>query len=316
MWPPPARSHGAGPDGGDTDGTGALDVELGSVHQQHHGVCDGVLVDRDDVVDPSLDERPGQHAGMLDGDPVGERHDRPGRRGVAGKWAAGGCLHADDPDFGHQRLDGDGHATGETAAADRDDDATEIVEILDDLEAERALPGDDRRVVVWMAEPLAVAVGELLRRGDRFADRRSGLDHRRTVTAARFDLGDRRPGRDEDLARNAEVLGSERKRLGVVSGASRRDAGLGRGPERRNLVHRPTDLERTGALQVLRLEHDGPAEVVGQHDRRDDWCVLGDGAGDAPSCPDVRQRDGLDGVASLHELCTVVAWTQLPQGSG
>ena len=42
-------------EGGDADRAGAFDVELGPVHQHHHRVGDGVLVDGDDLVDPSVD---------------------------------------------------------------------------------------------------------------------------------------------------------------------------------------------------------------------------------------------------------------------
>ena len=91
---------------------------------------------------------------------------------------------------------------------------------------------------------------------------------------------------------------------------------LARGPERGDLVHRPADLERAGALQVLRLEHDRLAEVVRQRHRRDDRGVLGDGAGDAPSSGDVRQRDGVGGVASVHESATVVSARPFTQRLG
>ena len=54
------------------------------------------------------------------------------------------------------------------------------------------------------------------------------------------------------------VLGREGDRLGVVAGAPRRhtvDTGTTcAGSQRRHLVHRPADLERPGALQVLRLQ--------------------------------------------------------------
>ena len=56
---------------------------------------------------------------------------------------AGGDLHADDLDLGPRRLDRDRDAGGEPAAADRDDDLGEVGHVLEQLQPERALAGDD-----------------------------------------------------------------------------------------------------------------------------------------------------------------------------
>ena len=55
-------------------------------------------------------------------------------------------------------------------------------------------------------------------------------------------------------------MGGEGERLGMVAGAAGGDPG-GRVAERDELVHRPADLERTGALQVLGLEGDVPPRI-------------------------------------------------------
>ena len=61
------------------DRAGAFDVQLRPVHQQHHRVGDRILVDGDHLVDPPIDERAGELAGVLHGDAVGER-ERPAHR--------------------------------------------------------------------------------------------------------------------------------------------------------------------------------------------------------------------------------------------
>ena len=134
------------------DRAGSLDVQLGPLHQQHHRVGDGILVDGHDLVDPVLDERAGELAGVLDGDAVGERDDRSvGAARRRGTGAHRG-LDADHPDVGSSDLTAIAIARRQAAAAERHDHAGQVGEVLDELEAERALAGDDHRVVERVAE--------------------------------------------------------------------------------------------------------------------------------------------------------------------
>ena len=283
-----------------SDRAGALDVELGPLHERHHRVGDGVLGDGDDLVDPSFDQRPGDDAGSLDGDAVGERRHRARGRVDAGVGSARRGLHADHPHVGHERLDGDGDAARQPAPAERHDDARQVVEVLDQLESERALSGDDGGVVERVAERPAVLGGELLRRCHRVVERRPTLDDRRAVGLARLDLGDRRARWHEDVARDAVVAGGERHRRRVVAGAAGGDARLGPIAQRVELVHRAADLERPRPLEVLRLEHDRAAEPLRQRRRRHDRGVLGDGPGDLAGGLDVGERDGLHRATLLR----------------
>ena len=102
------------------------------------------------------------------------------------------------------------------------------------------------------------------------SDRRPALDDHRAVGRQASTLVIEAPVGHEDLARHAEVAGRERQRLGVVAGAAGRDAVAALRAERGELVHRPADLERPGALQALGLEHDLPAGLLGERRRRDD----------------------------------------------
>ena len=57
---------------------------------------------------------------------------------------------------GQQRLDGDRHARRQSATSQRHDDTAQVGDVLDQLEAEGALPRDDCRVVEGVAERHAV----------------------------------------------------------------------------------------------------------------------------------------------------------------
>ena len=56
-------------------------------------------------------------------------------------------LHADDLDLRSRRLDRDRDAAGQAPATDRDDDLGQIGHVVEQLEAERPLAGDDVGVV-------------------------------------------------------------------------------------------------------------------------------------------------------------------------
>ena len=209
-------------------------------------------------------------------------------------------LDADHPHRGQQRLDGDRHARRQPAAPERNDDTRQVGDVLDQFEAERALPGDHCRVVEGMAERHAVLGRPSARRGEGLVERGAVLDDVGAVGPAGLDLGDRCARGHEDLARHPEVPGSERQRLGVVSGAAGRDAG-GRGlAERGDLVHRPADLEGAGALQALGLEHDLAAGLLRQGRRRHDWRALGGDGGDGVGGADVVERHRSGGVHDRH----------------
>ncbi len=273
------------------DRAGALDVELRPVHQQHHRVSDGVFVDRDDLVDPPLDERPRQFAGVLDGDPVGERDHRSIGRQPTGVRCADRSLDADHPHVGPQRLDRDRCAADQSAASERDDDGREIVDVLDQFQPERALSGHDGGIVERSAERHPGRVCTFLGCGYRLGEGGAVFDDGGAERPARVDLGDRGADRNEDLARHTEVLRGERECLGVVAGAAGGDASRRGGTQRCNLVGGTTDLERSGALQVLGFEHDVAADVGRQRERADHRRVLDDLGDDAASSADVVEAD-------------------------
>jgi hypothetical protein len=77
----------------------------------------------------------------------------------------------------------------------------------------------------------------------------------------------------------------------VVAGTARRDA-VGAGlAERRQLVERPADLERTGALQALGLQRDVALQALAEGHRRQHGRVLGHVGDRGPRAPDIVHGD-------------------------
>ena len=284
---------------GHADGAGALDVQLGALHEVHHRVGDRVLVDRHDVVDPLLDQRSGDDAGHLDGDAVGERADRPVRRRDTEVRGARRRLHGDHAHRGPHRLHRDRHAGGEATAAERYDHAREVGHVVDQLEPERALPRHHHRIVERMAEREPGRVGVGACRGHRLVHARAALVHDGAERAARLDLRDRRAGGHEQLAGHAVEQRGHRERLRVVAGAAGGHAAAGRVAERGERVHRAADLERAGSLQVLGLQHDVGVRPLRQGGRGDHRGVLHQPApavlGGADGC-EVDGRHAADGT--------------------
>ena len=113
---------------------------------------------------------------------------------------------------------------GEPAATERHQDAREVGEVLEQLEPDRTLTCDDRRIVERVAEHHPRLVGVCPGRGDRLGDARTALVDDGAVALARGDLRDRGSTRHEDLAGHTVTGGCDRQRLGMVASAPGRDA--------------------------------------------------------------------------------------------
>ena len=157
----------------------------------------------------------------------------------------------------------DGHAARQPAAADRDDDARKVVDVLEQLEPERPWPATTSGSSNGCTNAMPASSAR------RPPPRRS---RRRTPPPARpraerrdaLDLGDRRLARHVHLARHAAHASGERERLRVVARAAGDDAAARVGAERRELAQRAADLERARPLQRLRLEQDRAATALAQ----------------------------------------------------
>ena len=113
-------------------------------------------------------------------------------------------FDAVDAAAGTSRLHGGGHPGDEASASDADDDHIDVRHVLDQFEPERAVSGDDLRVVEGMHEGEAFHVSKTLHLRKRVTDVRAMEHDPRPVAEARVDLrangalrhhdGDRHPG--------------------------------------------------------------------------------------------------------------------------
>src|SRR6266567_1640672 len=119
-----ARLNGAGEERRQGDGAGGFGDGFGALHQKHDSFGDGLVEDRDDVVDVAADQGQGVLAWSTGYQAIGN-----GLRGLEGAMVSivecqvGGVgapgLHADNTDLRLDGFRGDGHAGDEPAAADR-----------------------------------------------------------------------------------------------------------------------------------------------------------------------------------------------------
>ena len=238
----------------------ALGHQLLVLHQGEDGRSGLVLGDGDDVVHILLAELVGQLTGGLDLNAVRKGGD--GGEGLIFVLVEGavhtGCtlgLHAVDLDLRLEALDGEGHAGDESAAAHRHDDGVHIGQLVEDLEADGALPGDDLLVIVGVDEGHArlflqldsLVVGIVIGAGHE-ADLRAevlGVLHLHDGCAVRH----------TDDAPDAPAGSGQRHALRVVACRAGDDAlvALLLG-ELADFIISAAHLEAAGHLQVLGLE--------------------------------------------------------------
>src|SRR6185312_10228751 len=195
------------------------------------GVEHLVLGHRDDVVDVRLDVREGQLADLLDAERVGPRarglRGRPGHAGARAQRVAGVGgqfrFDPDDPRPRQQGLDRDGDARDESAAADRDEDGGRRPrfgsggEILGDLQADRALPGDHVPVIERRDRVVAPDPGDLFGGRDPGGERWLDADEFGPGRLDRVGLDRGRVLRDDDRGADAEQPRRVRDRESVIA---------------------------------------------------------------------------------------------------
>ena len=166
---------------------------------------------------------------------------------------------------------GDGAAGDEAAAADRNDEDVEIRHLLEHLQRDRPLAGDDVRIVVGV-DPDQVALhrnhlGARLRFGESFALK----DDVAASRLGRLDLHERCRHRHDDGCRDAEPPRVISHRLGVIAGRHRDHAAAALvGVERAKLDAGAALLERIGDLQILVFDVDLGAGQRRKRRRRQD----------------------------------------------
>ena len=263
--------------GGDARGASALGDGLRALQQADDRGCDLVLGDGHDFVNVFFHDGERQVARRQHMDAVGDRgsvlHGGHSAAAVGDEHGGnGGRLHADDLHVGAHGLDRHGHAADESAAADGNDDLLHVGHLVENLKADRALTGDDIGIVERVGEGVALGLAQTGRLGRRVVIHARHEHDLRAVAAGGLDLQQGRALGHADHGLDAESRRGQRHALRMVAGGAGDHALRGLlGGELADLVEGAADLERTGLLQVLRLD----IKVLAQAGRGDDRGQLG-----------------------------------------
>ncbi len=230
------------------------------LEQVQDGARDRIVVNREDLVDPLACDGEGQLAGHARGQAIRDRvHALQAHAFALGQRAMHGIgsfgLDADDPNVGVRVSNGGGDPRHQPAAADADEHGVQLLDGLEQLEPDRALPGDDGRIIVRMHEgqaTLGLQLAGALVGGIVVASLQDDL---RAQLARGLHLRDRRVLGHADQRVHALIACRQGHALCVVAGRGADDAGLALVlVERVDLVVGAANLERARALQVLELE--------------------------------------------------------------
>ena len=127
-------------------------------------------------------------------------------------------LHADDLHAGVDLLDARGHAGKQAAAAGRHDDDVRRGQIAEDLEAERALTGNDLGVIVGVQERGVLLLADLAGFGVGVVIAVAREHNGGTVALRGLRLGDGRGLGHDDRGRDAEAVRGVGHALRMVAG--------------------------------------------------------------------------------------------------
>ena len=179
-------------------GAGRLDDLLEPLDAKRMPGQDRRVVEQDDPVEVAPAHRQRPDACERGAQPVGDavrldRHDLASLERERHRIRTLG-LDAVDADRRPALLDRGRHAGDQSPATDADDHDVEIGQVLDDLEADRTVAGDDGRIVERVHELEALGVADAFQLGQRFADvrRRAGRPGRRSHGRRRPSNGRRR----------------------------------------------------------------------------------------------------------------------------
>ena len=183
-----------------------------------------------------------------DGRAVLDGRDHPAAEGY--KHGGHRCrLNADDLDVGAHGFDRHRHTADQSAAADGDDDLLHIGHLIQNLQPDGSLTGDDVGIVEGMGEGIALFPGKALRfPGGVVIDSRH-QDDLGAVAPCRLHLQDGCALRHADDGLDPQTGGRQGDALGVVAGAAGDDAaaGLFRGQVADLVVSAP-DFKGAGLL--------------------------------------------------------------------
>ncbi len=235
---------------------------------------------------------------------------------------AGRRLDADHTGRRRERLDRGRGARDQPAPAHRHHDGVEraTVNLVEQLQRRRALPGHHERVVVGVHQRQPARAGELVHQVLAVLAVAVVGDDLGPVALGRRAFERRRVGRHQDHSACAVQARRQRDRLGVVARGDRADAASQRvRAQRGHRVEGAAELERATALQRFDLEHElGAADRV-ERLRRHNRSAVRDALKRRGSAADVCQLDRRRGRQTPKPRCRRRASTDRPRrhpGSG
>ncbi len=235
-----------------------------------------------------------------------EHHGCAGRAG-AGELGRARGLHADHARVRAHQLHRGRDAGAQSSAADGHDHRAHVGQILADLEAGRALPRDDRRIVVGRHEHAALARDQLLGALHAMRRGRAREHHARAEPLGARALRGRHRRGHHHRGRHAEELRRERDRLRVIAGTRRDHAARALlRIEARDEVIGAAQFEGAAALQRLGLEPDRGSELR----RRQEWRAHDDTTQHRGRGLEIRERDQLE---CRHRTRTLHPWISARQ---
>ena len=285
------------------------------------GALDIVVIDQDEVVEAAAQHGLGEGEARPDGQAChagatvdsGRLAGLPGA--VRGRSSTG--LDADDPALGRQDIAHEAGSGGPGARADRGVDGSQTAVAAEELEVDGGVPEHDRRLVAGGDHAHPLAQRERLGVGERVAHRLALDDDAGAQGAHRGHLAGRCAHRDDDGDGHVAAGARPGQGLGVVAGGGGHDSAAPfLGAERRHECHPAADLEGTGGLDVLVLDHDvdpglgaeqrvGPGGSLGQ-DARDGLVGAQDGV-EVEALPGTEGGERGQGVGYGHDSMMMAA---------
>ena len=247
-------------------------------HEQDH-LVDVTLGHGDNVVKEFVEQREREIARTLHSDALGGRaHLVGGNHMTCGQrilpcWATL-RNRADHAHFRLERLDGERHTGTKTATAQRHDHVGDVRHVFEDFKADGALTAQHLVIVEWRHVDHAFGVAQFLGAGCGFVEHLAVQHHVCTVRLGGVNLQRRSDLRHADRCLRTTFASRIGHALRMVARGSGDNAAsqllITQGCD---LVVGAANLERSGDLEILRLEQNLMSGHVGQHLGRNDFRV-------------------------------------------
>ena len=264
--------------GGHGEQTGVLHDHLVPLHDVQEGLHQLAVLQGQHPVHVLLDIGEHQIAGGLYRHAVGDgagggQGDHMARLQAGLHGGRAGGLHADDLYIGVEQLGQGGHARGQTAAADGDQDHVHVGQVLEDLIGDGTLTGGQGQVVEGVDIGQALLLRQLGGQFGGIVEHLSVEHHVGPIVLGVVHLHQGGGGGHDDSGGHTGGLGGIGYALGVVSGGGGNQApGFLLVGEGADLIIGPSNLIRASDLHVFRLQIHVVAAALAEIGRVDQRC--------------------------------------------